>query len=107
MKLTVQQLANICMHSWEIERELGFHMSSQAEFQKYVAELQANEARSLMENLSLLFRTIRELGQIEISLIAGHPVDPMLLPPCNGHHTNCEHSKCENTPTGEAPKQPE
>jgi hypothetical protein len=72
MKLTIQQLANLCMHSWEIEREVGFH-NTPVDFKKLIADFPVKELALFLENLNLLFRTVREIGACEIELKAdGH-----------------------------------
>ncbi len=67
MTLTVQELANLCMYSWEIEREAAFHMSP-ANFRQWVSELSDAELNVLLENLGLLFRTVRNIGDTKVEL---------------------------------------
>lgn len=68
MTLTVQKLANICNHAWELQRELGFHMQGPTNFKKLIAEMPDAQLRNLMENMGLLFSEIRDLGAAPISL---------------------------------------
>jgi hypothetical protein len=71
-KLTIQRLANVCMHSWETEREIGFHMTPEV-FKRWIAEMEPKQLKFMLENLGLLFREIREMGMSEIELKAeGH-----------------------------------
>lgn len=69
MKLTMQQLANLCNYSWEVERDFGFHMSPDA-FKRYVERCDMSSLRTTLESLSELFRTVRDIGCAEIELSA-------------------------------------
>jgi hypothetical protein len=67
--LTIQQLANLCMFGWEVEREFGFHMEPTA-FKEFVATMQLAQLRTVLESLSELLRTVREIGYAEVALQA-------------------------------------
>ena len=80
MSLTVQQLANLCMYSWELQRELGFHMQDEGQFREFITQMPAIQLKMLIENLGLLFRTVREIGDTELSM-AIKPYDPLMHEP--------------------------
>lgn len=68
MPLTIQTLSNLSSYSWELQRELGFHMQSPANFREYINQLSDKDMRNMMENLGLLFRTVEEIGQTPIEV---------------------------------------
>ncbi len=70
MKLTIQKLANLCNHMWELQRELGFHMQNPDEFRRYLTTRTNPELRVIMENLGLLFRAVEDVGASEVELTA-------------------------------------
>jgi hypothetical protein len=68
MKITIQQLANLCNYSWDLQRDLGFHMQSPAAFRKYISEMSEAQLRQTMENLGLLFGVVRDIGATSVEL---------------------------------------
>lgn len=82
MKLTLQQLANLCMHTWELRRELGFHMQNEVAFLEHLTAMSLPELRAVIENLGLLFRIAEEIGttEIGISLVNLGPITAPSLP---------------------------
>lgn len=81
-RLTIQQLANLCNYSWEVERVFGFQISDPIRFKKYVTEASASELRSVLTSLQELFATINEIGLSEVELKADgeHPFLTKLTP---------------------------
>jgi hypothetical protein len=57
------------MHSWEVEREFGFHLSP-TEFKKFISTCTDAQLRVILESMGLLFRTVREIGAAEVALMA-------------------------------------
>lgn len=81
MKLTVQQLANLCMHAWEVEQLFGFTLKNRERFLELAQGLDANTLQHWLENLSLLLRTVSEIGcaEVEIKLEGKQPlIIPMM-----------------------------
>jgi hypothetical protein len=76
-QLTVQKLANLCNHSWELQREVGFHLQSPKNFRDYLTGLSDKDLLPIMENLGLLMRTVEEIGGARIDLT---PAPPMEIP---------------------------
>ena len=68
MKSTLQQLVNVVMFSWETEKELGFYVKDPTAFRKKIDELSDKELQALLEHLSELFRSVREIGCAEVEI---------------------------------------
>ncbi len=68
-RLTIQDLANLCNYTWEVERSFGFHMNPLA-FKRLIEKTPDSVLRSILESLSEVFRTVREIGCVEFELKA-------------------------------------
>lgn len=73
MKLKLQHLANLQAHAWEIQQRIG-NARDPEDLRKLLNEAGDQQIYFLLEHLSLLYKTVEEIGQSEVELsAAGHP----------------------------------